>query len=59
MLNTTFQIHMKEAIEVSKTVHQGKNVKRIKEILGIKKDTSYSDAAHPAGRRSIGTKRNT
>jgi hypothetical protein len=50
---------MKEAIEVSKTVHQGKNVKRIREILGIKKDTSYSDAAHPAGCRSIGTKRNT
>ena len=30
---------MKEAIEVTKAVHQGKNVKRIREILGIKQDT--------------------
>jgi transcriptional regulator with XRE-family HTH domain len=39
LLNTTFQINMKEAIEVTKAVHQGKNVKRIREILGIKQDT--------------------
>lgn len=29
---------MKEAIEITKAVHQGKNVKRIREICGIKQE---------------------
>jgi len=30
---------MKEAIEITKSVHQGKNVKRLREICGMKQDT--------------------
>jgi len=30
---------MKEAIEITKAVHQGKNVKRLREICGIKQET--------------------
>ena len=30
---------MKEAIEFTKTVHQGKNVKRLREICGMKQET--------------------
>lgn len=30
---------MKEAIEIPKTVHQGKNVKRIREICGMKQES--------------------
>jgi transcriptional regulator with XRE-family HTH domain len=30
---------MKEAIEITKSVHQGKNVKRLREICGMKQET--------------------
>ena len=30
---------MKESIEITKPVHQGKNVKRLREICGMKQET--------------------